>query len=166
MNITLIGMPGSGKSTVGLALARHRSMRFVDVDVVMMEKTGKPLARIIEEEGDDGFRRVEERINAELDVRNSVISPGGSVVYGPQAMARLRQISRVVYLKVGLPELTRRLGDLHTRGVTLRPGQTLEELYLEREPLYLQYAHHVVDCGDMRLSEIVEEVSGLCRKRR
>jgi len=156
MNITLIGMPRSGKSTVGFALARATHMRFVDVDKVIIEQTGKPLAQIIDEEGDDGFRAVENRVNATLQTRNSVIAPGGSVIYGEEAMTHLRQISTVVYLQVSPSELLRRLGDLHARGVTIRPGQTFQDLYDERCPLYEQYAHITIPTDGKSLPEVVK----------
>ena len=158
MNITLIGMPGSGKSTVGRALARVMGLRFVDVDEVIIRQTGRTLAEIIEAEGDDGFRKVENRVNAGLDVRGAVIAPGGSVIYGAEAMAHLRAISTVIYLQIGCEELQRRLGDLHARGVTIRPGQTFRDLYDERCPLYAQYAHITVDTSGRSLPQVVEEI--------
>ena len=158
MNITLIGMPGSGKSTVGFALARATHMRFVDVDKVIIEEEDKPLSQIIDEVGDDGFRQVENRVNASLKLRNAVIAPGGSVIYGPEAMAHLREISTVVYLKVSCEELLRSLGDLHARGVTIRPGQTFQDLYDERCPLYEKYAHVVIDTEEKKLPEVVKAI--------
>ena len=158
MNITLIGMPGSGKSTVGRALARASGLRFVDVDRVIIQKTGQTLAQILDAVGDDGFRQVENRVNAELDVQDAVIAPGGSVIYGPEAMAHLRAISTVVYLKIGCEALQRRLGDLHARGVTIRPGQTFRDLYDERCPLYARYAHITVDTNGLTLPQVVEEI--------
>ena len=155
MNITLIGMPGSGKSTVGFALARATHTRFVDVDKVIIEVEGKPLSQIIDEVGDDGFRQVENRVNASLALRNAVIAPGGSVIYGEEAMAHLREISTVVYLKVSCEELQRRLGDLHARGVTIRPGQTFQDLYDERCPLYEKYAHVTIDTEGHELNDVV-----------
>ena len=155
MNITLIGMPGSGKSTVGFALARATHLRFVDVDKVIIEEEGKPLAQIIDEAGDDGFRQVENHVNASLKLRNSVIAPGGSVIYGEEAMAHLREISTVVYLKLSCEELQRRLGDLHARGVTIRPGQTFQDLYDERCPLYEKYAHVTIDTEGHELNDVV-----------
>lgn len=163
MNITLIGMPGSGKSTVGFALARATHMRFVDVDKVIMQEEGKPLSQIIDEVGDDGFRAVENRVNASLQLRNAVIAPGGSVIYGEEAMAHLRQISTVVYLQVSSEELQRRLGDLHARGVTMRPGQTFIDLYNERCPLYEKYAHVTIDTEDRKLPEVVKLIMNKLR---
>lgn len=159
MNITLIGMPGSGKSTVGQALAKRLGLQFVDVDQVIIRKTGQTLAEILDDVGDAGFRQVEERINAELDVQDSVIAPGGSVIYGPLAMAHLRDISTVVYLQVEHDELLRRLGDLHARGVSILPGQTFRDLYNERCPYYERYAHLIVDTKGLNLDQVAEKIA-------
>lgn len=159
MNITLIGMPGSGKSTVGQALAKRLGLQFVDVDQVIIRKTGQTLAEILDDVGDAGFRQVEERINAELDVQDSVIAPGGSVIYGPRAMTHLRDISTVVYLQVEHDELLRRLGDLHARGVSILPGQTFRDLYNERCPYYERYAHLIVDTKGLNLDQVAEKIA-------
>ncbi len=159
MNITLIGMPGSGKSTVGQALAKRLGLQFVDVDQVIIHKTGQTLAEILDDVGDEGFRQVEERINAELNVQNSVIAPGGSVIYGPRAMAHLRDISTVVYLQVEHDELLRRLGDLHARGVSILPGQTFRDLYNERCPYYERYAHLTIDTKGLNLKQVAEKIA-------
>ena len=121
-NITLIGMPASGKSTVGVLLAKRLGFSFVDVDIVIQEKTGRLLKEIIAQEGTEGFLRIEDRINQELDVRRSVIAPGGSVIYGEQAMAHLKEISTVVYLRLSYQSVRRRLGNLKDRGVALKDG--------------------------------------------
>ena len=146
-NITLIGMPASGKSTIGVLLAKRLGYSFVDVDIVIQEETGKLLKEIIEEQGTEGFLKVEEEINSQLDVARSVIAPGGSVIYGPAAMEHLKKISTVVYLKLDYSELAKRLGDLKDRGVALKNGMTLMDLYQERVPLYEKYADiTVVNC--------------------
>lgn len=158
MNITFIGMPGSGKSTIGKALASRTGMDFVDVDQVIIRTTGHTLAEIIAEKGDDGFRQVENEVNASLELENSVISPGGSVCYGKEAMEHLAAVSKVVYLKVSQGELLRRLGDLTARGVSIKPGQTFADLYDERCPLYERYADLTVICDGRRKKEIVDLV--------
>ncbi|MDO4484123.1 MAG: shikimate kinase [Clostridia bacterium] len=155
MNITLIGMPGCGKSTTGISLSKALKMNFVDVDKVIIQRTGKTLAQILDAVGDDGFRQVENDVNASLDLKNSVIAPGGSVIYGEEAMAHLREISKVVYLQVRQEELERRLGDLHARGVTIKPGQTFTDLYNERCPLYRKYAHVTIDTDHKTMFEVV-----------
>lgn len=144
-NITLIGMPASGKSTIGVLLAKRIGYSFVDVDLVIQEQTGCLLKEIIADRGMEGFLRVEDAVNASLDVRRSVIAPGGSVVYGAAAMAHLKEISTVVYLKLTFEEVERRLGDLTDRGVALRDGMSLRELYDERVPLYERYADITVE---------------------
>ena len=150
-NIVLIGMPGCGKSTVGVVLAKVLGYNFLDSDLVIQAREGKKLHQIIEERGQDGFRQVENEVNASLDCRHTVIATGGSVIYGPEAMAHLRKIGTVVYLKLSCNEIAHRLGDLHKRGVTLQEGQTLQDLYDERIPLYEQYAHWTIECEGMRL---------------
>ena len=154
-NITLIGMPASGKSTIGVLLAKRLGYSFVDVDIVIQEETGKLLKEIIEEQGTEGFLKVEEEINSRLDVTRSVIAPGGSVIYGPAAMEHLKKISTVVYLKLDYPELEQRLGDLKDRGVALKNGMTLMDLYRERVPLYEKYADVVIE----ELGEGIEETA-------
>lgn len=162
LNLTLIGMPGCGKSTIGRVLAKSCGMRFVDVDKVMMERTGCPLSQTIEQVGDEGFRALENEVNAGLQVENTVLAPGGSVVYGKEAMEHLRSISRVIYLKLSEQELLERLGDLHARGVSFRPGQTFHDLYMERSPLYERYAHTTIDVSHDSISEVVRIIRGIC----
>lgn len=157
--IVLIGMPGAGKSTVGVVLAKKLGCRFVDSDLVIQERCGKLLHELIEEKGIEGFWQLENEVNASLGGEKCVIATGGSAVYGREAMERLREKGTVVYLKLSCGELKERLGDLNQRGVTLRPGQTLEELYEERCPLYESYAHLTVDCGGKMLREIVAEIA-------
>ena len=158
-NLVLIGMPGAGKSTVGVVLAKHQGLSFLDSDLVIQEKTGLLLHEIIKQQGDDGFRQVENRINASLSVKHSVIATGGSVVYGREAMQHLKKIGTVVYLKLSSSAISARRGDLKQRGVTLREGQTLEQLYDERVPLYERYADVTVDCENKSIREIVAEIS-------
>ena len=157
-NITLIGMPASGKSTIGVLLAKRLGYSFVDVDIVIQEETGKLLKEIIEEQGTEGFLKVEEEINSQLDVARSVIAPGGSVIYGPAAMEHLKKISTVVYLKLDYSELEQRLGDLKDRGVALKNGMTLMDLYQERVPLYEKYADIVITQEGMDIRTIVEDM--------
>lgn len=157
--VVLIGMPGAGKSTVGVVLAKRLGCRFVDSDLVIQERYGKLLHELIEERGIEGFWELENEVNASLNTERCVIATGGSAVYGREAMEYLRERGTMVYLKLSCEELRMRLGDLNERGVTLRPGQTLEGLYEERCPLYERYAHLTVDCGDRMLREIVAEIA-------
>lgn len=144
-NIVLIGMPGVGKSTVGVVLAKILGYQFIDTDLVIQEKEGKLLKDIIAEVGTEGFVKVENRINAELEAHRSVIAPGGSVVYGREAMEHYRSIGTVVYLRAPYEIIRARLSNLTGRGVVLREGQTLKELYDERCILYEKYADFTVD---------------------
>ena len=157
-NITLIGMPASGKSSVGVVLAKRLGKKFVDTDIVIQEKYGKLLKEIIEEHGDDGFREIEDEVNATLDVSNSIISPGGSVVYGERAMKHLKEISVIIYLELSYTAIKSRLGDLRERGITLKDGQTLKDLYLERTPLYKKYADITINEMKKSLSKTIDEI--------
>lgn len=159
-NIILIGMSGAGKSTVGVVLAKRLGYRFVDSDLVLQEKYGKLLHELIEQYGVEKFWKMEEEVNASLNLEQSVIATGGSAVYGTKAMERLAQGGTVVYLELPYEEIADRLGDLSARGVTMRPGQTLKDLYGERIPLYEKYAHVTVHCGGKLLREIAAEISG------
>lgn len=144
-NVILIGMPGAGKSTLGVVLAKVLGYEFLDSDLLIQKQEKKRLSRIIEEKGTDGFMVVENRVNASIETEHTVIATGGSVVYCDEAMEHLRSIGKVVYLKLSLKAVSRRLGNLKGRGVLLKDGQTLQDLYEERTPLYEKYADIVVD---------------------
>lgn len=164
-NITLIGMPASGKSTVGVLLAKRLGYSFVDVDIVIQEQEGRLLKEIIAEEGQEGFLYVENRVNAELSVHNSVIAPGGSVIYGKEAMEHLKKISTVVYLKLSYEAVEERLGNLTDRGVVLKDGMTLKDLYEERIPYYEQYADITVDETGIDAGGIVDVLRSILEER-
>lgn len=144
-NITLIGMPGAGKSTIGVVLAKVLGYQFLDSDLLIQKQEKRRLSEIIEEEGYKGFIDVENRVNASIEAENTVIATGGSVVYCEEAMEHLKSIGTVVYLKLSLNALSKRLGNLKGRGVLLREGQNLTDLYEERTPLYEKYADIVID---------------------
>ena len=160
MNIILIGMPGCGKSTVGVVLAKNLAMDFIDSDLLIQRQMGMRLAAIIEQYGDEGFREIENRVNSGIQAENSIIATGGSVVYGEEAMAHLKSVGTVVYLKLSYEQIEDRLGNLHSRGVTIKPGQTLRDLYDERCPLYERWADIVVPCEGKRLREVVLYLTG------
>jgi len=164
-NITLIGMPAAGKSTVGVLLAKRLGYNFVDVDIVIQQKTKKLLKQIIAEEGMDGFMAVENRINAELDVDQSVIAPGGSVIYGKEAMEHLKEISTIVYLKLTYEEVESRLGNLVDRGVVLKNGMTLRDLYNERVPYYEKYADITIQEAGKNVGAVVDELRDMMERR-
>lgn len=157
-NVILIGMPGAGKSTVGVVLAKMLGFRFVDSDLVIQEKTGRLLYQLIDEYGLDGFRKIENDVNASLEQHQSVIATGGSAVYGVEAMGHLSEIGHIVYLKLSCAGIENRLGNLHTRGVVMRPGQSLKNLYVERTPLYEKYADITIECEKKSLREIAQEI--------
>lgn len=154
-NIVLIGMPGAGKSTVGVVLAKRLGYDFIDSDLLIQKARGELLSNIIEKYGIEEFIRIEDQVNASIDVENTVIATGGSVVYGERAMKHLSEIGRIVYLKLPFEELEGRLGSLQQRGVVLREGQTLRELYDERCVLYERYAHITVEEDQLDINETV-----------
>ena len=144
-NIVLIGMPGSGKSTVGVILAKVLGYTFIDSDLLIQKAEKKLLKDIIAREGQEGFLRIENRVNASIETENSVIATGGSVVYCEEAMKHLQEIGTVIYLKLDYQILKKRLSNLIGRGVVLKDGQTLEDLYKERVPLYEKYGEYIID---------------------
>ena len=157
-NIVLIGMPGCGKSTVGVVLAKTLGYAFIDSDLLIQAAEKRLLSEIIEQEGPEAFNAIEERVNASIRADRAVIATGGSVVYGPGAMEHLRDIGTVVYLKLPLSEVAERLGDLTRRGVSLRPGQTLADLYAERTPLYEKYADITIEESSMGIRRVIEAI--------
>jgi len=154
-NIVLIGMPGCGKSTVGVLLAKALGMDFVDTDVVFQAKEGKKLQNIIEEIGIDAFLKKEEEVILGFTLDHTVIATGGSVVYGQDAMKHLHENGMVIYIRLPYAEIERRLSNLATRGVTLRDGQTLYDLYQERIPLYEKEADMVLDTAGFEIEKTV-----------
>ncbi len=157
-NITLIGMPGVGKSTLGVVLAKVLGFQFLDSDLLIQKQEKRRLHRIIAEEGIERFKEIENRVNASIDVTDTVIATGGSVVYGQEAMEHLKSVGKVVYLKLSYKELKKRLGNLKGRGVVLKEGQTLMDLYEERIPLYEKYADIVVDEENKSLESALQAV--------
>ena len=157
-NIVLIGMPGVGKSTVGVVLAKALGYQFVDADLLIQEAEGKLLSELIEEHGTDGFIEIENRVNSQIQTHRSVIATGGSVVYGKEAMEHLKSIGTVVYLKQNLRVLKRRLRNLKGRGVVLKEGQTLVDLYKERTVLYEKYADITVDQYKQSIEQTLKAV--------
>jgi shikimate kinase len=148
-SIVLIGMPGAGKSTIGVLLARLTCRSFVDTDVLIQTQEGRPLQEIVDRAGHLALRAIEEQVIVGHGCMGCVIATGGSAVYSPVAMAHLKKHGTVVYLDVDLPTLEERVRDLDTRGLTKRPDQSFCDLYDERTPLYRKYADITIDCGGL-----------------
>ena len=163
-NIILIGMPGVGKSTIGVVLAKVMNFQFLDSDLLIQRREKKRLSDIIEEKGIEEFQRIEDEVNRSIETEDAVIATGGSVVYCKNAMEHLKAIGTVVYLKLSLEELSLRLGSLKGRGVTVREGQTLKDLYEERLPLYEGYADITADCNGLTLEECMQKILWLCTR--
>ena len=157
-NVILIGMPGVGKSTVGVILAKLLGYRFIDTDLVIQQHENRLLKDIIESEGIDGFLDAENRAVCSISCEKTVIATGGSVVYGSEAMSHLRDIGTVVYLSLGYRKLKYRLGNIKNRGVVIRKGQRLYDLYAERCPLYEKYADITVDETGKNIEKTVEKI--------
>lgn len=157
-NIVLIGMPGVGKSTVGVILAKMIGYQFTDADLLIQKQEGKLLHEIIAENGTDGFIEIEERVNASIEASHTIIATGGSVVYGKKAMEHLSRIGTVVYLNVPYDTLEKRLEDIKGRGVVLKEGQTLRTLYDERTPLYEKYADIEISEDGLNVEQTVEKL--------
>lgn len=148
-------MPSCGKSTIGVVLAKAMGYRFVDSDLVIQERTGKLLSELIEENGLEGFNQIENDINASLDYQKTIIATGGSVIYGKEAIEHLRSIGTIVYIELPLEVLQERIGDLNARGVSIKEGQSFQELYEERKPLYEIYADIIVPTEGLSIREVV-----------
>lgn len=157
-NIILIGMPGSGKSSVGVVLAKATGYRFLDVDLLIQEREGALLQDILNERGVDAFLDVERDAVCSLDCRRTVVAPGGSCVCREEAIAHMRKLGTVVYLKLSLNEVEGRIHNLATRGIALEPGQTLADVYEYRTPLYEKCAHITVPADGQSLAGTVEAV--------
>ena len=157
-NLILIGMPASGKSTVGVILAKVIGYDFIDSDLLIQKKEGMRLADIIKKKGIDGFLEVENEVNASIEASQCVIATGGSAVYGEEAMKHLREIGAVIYLQVDYSVIQKRLHNIRQRGVVLRQGQTLQDLYDERMVLYEKYADLIVREGSGEIEAVVARI--------
>lgn len=157
-NLIFIGMPAVGKSTVGVVVAKRLGMQFVDTDLLIQEQEGRLLREIIADVGEDGFLKIENQVNRDLNVKNAVIAPGGSVVYCEEAMQHFKEIGTVVYLKASYQTIKRRIRSPKIRGVVLKEGQTFRDLYHERTKLFEQYADITISEDGCRIEQTIENV--------
>ena len=157
-SIVLIGMPGAGKSTLGVLLAKETARDFVDTDVLIQVRENKTLQCILNDSDYLNLRRIEEEVLLSVDLAHHVIATGGSAVYSDKGMAKLKTLGPVVFLDVSLDELRRRIHNYDSRGIACRPGQSFEALFEERDTLYRRYADRVIDCNNKSQSEIVKEL--------
>lgn len=157
-NIILIGMPGCGKSTVGVLLAKTLLKGFCDTDLLIQEREGTELYKIIGERGTAEFARIENEVVASVKASNCVIATGGSVIFGEDAMKNLKELGTVVYIKLPLAEIERRVKNITTRGIVMEPGETLASVYDQRTPLYEKYADIIVPCKRAPLEKTVERI--------
>jgi len=157
-NIILIGMPSAGKSSAGVVLAKALGKSFLDADLLIQEQEGELLQSILNTRGIEAFLDLEGDVLASIQCSNTVIAPGGSSIYRDHAMQHLRELGAVVYLQLSLEEVERRLNNLSSRGVALRPGETLADLYNFRVPLYEKYAHITIPCDGQDLGETVAAI--------
>ena len=164
-NMILIGMPGSGKSTVGVVLAKALGMGFLDVDLLIQEREGALLQQLIDRQGVERFLDLERDAILSLSCRGTVVAPGGSCVCREEAIAHMRRLGTVVYLELPLAEVAGRIRNQSSRGIALSPGQTLADLYQYRVPLYQRCAHITVPAGGQSLAETVENVKRALAKR-
>ena len=155
-NLILTGMPACGKSTLGVVLAKTLGMKFVDTDLLIQEVENCRLQEIIDERGMQEFLSIEEKVLSEIEAENSIISTGGSAVYSDKAMKHLGSIGDVVYIKLSLDEIERRLNNIKTRGIAMKPGETLADLYNMRVPLYEKYADITIETEGMGIEESIE----------
>lgn len=164
-NLILIGMPASGKSTVGRHLAKKLNMDFIDTDNLIEKCEGMKLQEIINQKGNDYFWKVEEEVLCNLDCHDTVIATGGSAVLFPKAIEQMRQTGIIIYLEQSLSWLKKRLYNLDSRGVTLDEGESIESLYNYRVPLYKRYSQITVEVANKSVEEVVNEIIKSCMQR-
>lgn len=157
-NLVLIGMPGAGKSTIGVLLAKAMNYNFLDTDISIQKRENKKLYEIINEKGIDEFLKIENEVLAKLNVDGCVIATGGSAIFGAEAMANLSELGTIVYIKLSCEEIVRRVNNIKTRGIAMSKGKTMEDVYNERVPLYEKYAEIIVDGENTTIEECVEKI--------
>lgn len=159
-NVILVGMPGAGKSTIGVLLAKVLGCEFIDSDLVIQSKEGKLLREIIAEKGQEGFLKIEENVNCSLNPDKAVIATGGSAIYSEKAMEHFKRIGTVIYIKLNCKNLQERLGNIVRRGVVLKENQSFEDLYKERCPLYEKYADIIVEIENNTIEKSLDLIVG------
>ena len=157
-SVVLIGMPGAGKSTIGVLLAKETARDFVDTDVLIQLREEKTLQDILDESDYLNLRHIEEQVLLTVDLDHHVIATGGSAVYSDQGMKKLKTLGPVVYLQSDLDELRRRIDNFDTRGIASLPGQSLADVFAERELLYNRYADLVIDCNNKNQEQVLSEL--------
>lgn len=157
-NIIFIGMPASGKSTIGVVIAKRLGYDFIDTDLLIQKQENRLLKEIIADVGNDGFLAIENQVNRDLEAEHAVISPGGSVIYCEEAMEHFKEIGTIVYLKVSFETINRRISNAKNRGVVLKEGQTLKDLYEERTKLFEKYADYTISEDGLDLEETIDKV--------
>ena len=158
-NIILVGMPGAGKSTLGVLLAKATGKLFVDTDIIIQQKTKRLLQDIIDNDGTDAFLKLEEEILLSVNEENTVIATGGSAVYSEKAMGHFAKSGKIIYLHVDFAEIEKRVTNITTRGIVLKNGKSLADAFAERKPLYDKYAHIVVDCTGASVEDSVRKLA-------
>ncbi|MDD6328397.1 MAG: shikimate kinase [Eubacteriales bacterium] len=162
-NIVLIGMPGAGKSTVGVLLSKALNYDFLDTDILIQQKVGQKLYEIIRDQGMDAFLAIENKTLQQIDVSGTVVATGGSAIFGEDAMIHLAKNGKIVYIKLSCDEIIRRVRNIKTRGIAMKKGKTLEDVYYERTPLYEKYADVVVECDDTTIETCVQRIMEACK---
>lgn len=158
-NIILIGMPGAGKSTLGVLLAKAMGKFFIDTDIIIQQKTKRLLQDIIDNDGTDAFLKLEEEILLSVNEDNTVIATGGSAVYSEKAMEHFRKNGKIVYLHVDFSGIEKRVTNITTRGIVLKNGKSLADAFEERKPLYDRYADIVIDCTGCSIEDSVRKIT-------
>lgn len=158
-NIVLIGMPGAGKSTIGVLLAKALNYNFIDADLVIQKQNNKKLYEIINEKGIDEFLKIENEIISNINVTETVIATGGSAIYGKEAMEHMKNNGIIIYIKLSCVEIINRISNIKTRGIAMKDGKTIFDIYSERIPLYEKYADIVIDAEGTSIEECVTMMS-------